>query len=176
MELLEAILGAKNGGAVEQIARSLGVDRGDTENVIRQLAPALGRGLQKNAGDQPGLESLLNALRTGNHQRYLDNPELSVQDDGISEGNKILGHILGSKDVSRRLASHASEQTGVSDGLIKKMLPMIATVAMGALSNRAQAGQSGEALGGLIGAFLGGGKSGSIVDDLVGMAGKFLGR
>ena len=175
MDLLEAILGAKNGGAVDQLAGALGLNANDAKNVIGALAPALGKGLAKNSESSNGLDSLLAALESGNHQRYLDNPELAVDNNGVNEGNKILGHILGSKDVSRQLASRASEQTGVSDSLIKKMLPMLATIAMGALSNRSQqAPESGSALGGVLGAFLGGGNANSMVDDLIGLAGKLL--
>ena len=184
MELLKAILEAQNGGAVDQIANQLGLDRGAAENVIGQIAPALGRGLARNSESQGGLDSLLGALQKSNHQQYLDDPRKATQESGINEGNQILGHILGNKDVSRQLASRASEQTGVSDSLIKKMLPMIATIAMGALSNRSnQAPESGSALGGILGAFLGGGannsnaNSGGLdVDDLLDLAGKFLNR
>ncbi len=177
MDLLNAILGAQNGGAVDQIAGALGLDKNDATSVIGALAPALGKGLAKNAESSGGLDALLKALESGNHQRYLDDPGLSVQQSGVDEGNKILGHILGSKDVSRQLASRASEQTGVSDGLIKKVLPILATLAMGALSKKStDSPESGSALGGVLGAFLGGGDNNSMVDDLIGMAGKLLGR
>ncbi|MEM7078639.1 MAG: DUF937 domain-containing protein [Pseudomonadota bacterium] len=178
MDLLNAIMDAQGGDAVSQIAKKLNISDSDAGNVIGQLAPALGRGLAKNAEASGGLDALLGALQKGNHQRYVDNPALATDDDGVNEGNKILGHILGNKDVSRQLASRAAEQTGVSDGLIKQMLPMIASMAMGALSNKTnEAPESGSALGGLVGAFLGGGGGkNDMVDDLLGVAGSFLRR
>lgn len=180
MDLLETILKAQGGGAVAELARSLNIDTSDAGNVLEQIAPALGRGLARNTESSGGLDALLGALNKGNHSRYLDDPSLASGQEGVTEGNKILGHVLGSKDVSRQLASRASEQTGVSDGLIKKMLPMIATMAMAALSNKTNsAPQSQGGLGGLIGAFLGGGSGGgsnAMVDDLLDMAGKFLKR
>ncbi len=177
MDLLKSILEAQGGASVDQIAKKLGLDQSAVAGVIGALAPALGSGLAKNTQSSGGLDSLLGALKKGGHQRYLEDPALSVDDNGVAEGNKILGHILGSKDVSRQLASRAAEQTGVSDSLIKKMLPMIATMAMGALSKKStESPESGSDLGGVLGAFLGGGDNNSMVDDLIGMAGKFLGR
>ena len=177
MDLLKTIMEAQGGASVDQIASKLGLDKSAVSGVIGALAPALGKGLASSTQSTGGLDSLLGALQKGNHQRYLEDPALAVDDSGIAEGNKILGHILGNKDVSRQIASRAAEQTGVSDGLIKQMLPMIATMAMGALSQKqAQSPESGTDLGGVLGAFLGGGDNNSMVDDLLGMAGKFLKR
>jgi hypothetical protein len=48
-----------------------------------------------------------------------------------ADGNGILGHILGSKDVSRQVAAQASARTGIGADVLKKMLPLVATLAMG---------------------------------------------
>jgi hypothetical protein len=98
--------------------------------------PALARGLQRNAAQPGGLDALLKALGTGGHDRYVDRPEELTREEAVADGNAILGHILGSKDVSRNLAGHAAQQTGLDAGILKKMLPVIAAVAMGALIAR----------------------------------------
>jgi len=41
-------------------------------------------------------------------------------------GNAVLGQIFGSKDVSRSVATAASAQTGISDTIMKAMLPVVA--------------------------------------------------
>jgi hypothetical protein len=185
MNLIETILKASGGSALSEIASKLNIDGGQATEILKQLAPALGRGISRNTADQGGLDALINALGKGNHERYLDNPNAVTEQDAIDDGNGILGHIFGSKEVSRKVATHASNQTGVSSSLIKKMLPMIASLAMGALAkqNRAQPGfanannaapQSGGIAGGLLNSFLDADKDGSIMDDLLGMAGKFL--
>jgi len=185
MNLLETILSASGGSAIGTIAKNLGLDASQADAVLKQLAPALGRGIQRNTGNQDGLDSLLGALNKGGHERYLDQPESITDDAAINDGNGILGHIFGNKDVSRKVASHAAQQTGVSDSLIKKMLPMVASLAMGALAkqNRAQPGfannaaptnQGNSAMGNMLSSFLDADKDGSVMDDLLGMAGKFL--
>ena len=120
---------------------------------------------------------MLGALGKGNHQRYLDHPELFGQTYTVKDGNNILGHLFGGKD--RNLATYASANIGADTEILKKMLPMVASVTMRALSQKAagsgmldaqtQAEPSG--LGGLA-SFLDLDGDGSIADDLLGIASK----
>jgi hypothetical protein len=169
MDLLQTILSAQNGQAVDQIGRQLGLDRSQTMSAIEQLLPALAGGVARNAASPDGLASLEAALTGGGHSRYLDNPMALGQPDAIQDGNGILGHIFGSKDVSRQVAANASAQTGIGADILKKMLPMLASVAMAAMAQRASRtanGQvtlgpsSGGGLFDLLGPLLGGGKPG----------------
>jgi len=90
------------------------------------------------------------------------------------DGNKILGHLLGSKEVSRSVAADAAASTGIDVGLIKKALPMLAGLAMGALSKSSNSGKLlDSALPGLLGGLVGGNK-GAGLSDLLGAARKFF--
>ena len=182
MNLLETILGANNGGNIQQLAQNFGIGEDQAKSAIGQLLPALASGLKKNSQSQGGLQSLLGALNSGNHQRYLDQPERMVQENTRSEGNSILGHILGSKDVSRQVASRAAERTGLGGDMMKKMLPMVATLAMGALSKNSQnagalgqfQGQQQAKSGNLLTSLLDQDGDGSAMDDLLGFAKKLF--
>ena len=113
----------------------------------------------------------------------------SSQPTEVDKGNAILGQIFGSKDGSRAVAAQAAAQSGVEPSLLKKMLPILAMVASGYVMK--QAGQRGGGLGGALGGILGGsprsetsagearaapGSTGGMLDDLIGAAGKYLGR
>ena len=186
MNLLEVLLSSQNNAAVEQIGGKFGLDNNQMTGVLRQVVPALARGVQRNAGQADGLGSLLGALTGGNHQRYLDKPADLAGGAGIAEGIGILGHILGSKDASRNVAGRAASQTGVSADLIKQMLPMIATMVMAALSKQAgqqgMAGASARASGGsqsgdtlgMLNSFLDADRDGSAIDDVINLAQKFF--
>jgi hypothetical protein len=52
---------------------------------------------------------------------------------GIEEGNGILGHLFGSKEVSRAVAAQAAQATGIGQEILKQMLPVIASTMMGGL-------------------------------------------
>lgn len=191
MNILETLLAAGGGNVVGELARQFGTQPQATQSAVTQIVDVLSKGLAANTSTQSGLDGLLGALANGNHARYLDDVSQATSQSGIDDGNGILGHILGSKDVSRELASRVGANTGLDSGIVKQMLPVIATMLMGALAKR----NSGGGLGSLIGAAAagsifggaGGGSSplgslldlnhnGSIADDILGMAGKFLRR
>jgi len=71
MNLLETLLDANNGAVVREMARGLGVDERQAQSAIQQLAPALARGIQRNASRPGGLESMLGAVKSGGHQHRL---------------------------------------------------------------------------------------------------------
>ena len=132
--LLELLAGAQAKPAKQQLGQQFGLDDAATQQALAALIPALAAGLKSNAGKSGGVESLLGALSQGNHGRYIDEPSLLGRPETRDDGNGILGHLLGSKDMSRSVASHASQKTGLDTGLLKKMLPIVATMVMGSLS------------------------------------------
>ena len=180
MDLLNLLLNQGGGQSVRQLANNFGLDENQAVSALSSLLPALGQGLARNASSQGGLESLLGALTGGQHQRYLEDPSILSQADTINDGNGILGHILGSKEVSRQLAQQTSEKTGIGADILKKMLPMVATLAMGALSRQTASVQqtpgasAADGLSSMLGSFLDSNRDGSIVDDVLGMASKFF--
>ena len=183
MDLMDLLKASGGESGLGQLAQTVGLDSSDTSNLIKALAPALMRGVQKNAASDAGA-GLSKALQTGGHERYIDNPELLAAEETRQDGNNILGHIFGSKDVSRNVAAVASKDTGIDPGLIKKALPLLATLAMGAMSKKTSGGREiGPAasagglgsLGDLIGGLGGGSKDDGIgLDDVLGMARKFF--
>jgi hypothetical protein len=97
---------------------------------------------------------------------------------------RILGHVLGSKDVSRQVAAQAGAQTGLGPEVMKRMLPLVATLVMGAMSRYVTTGgassmTSAAGAGGLLdllGGALDQNRDGSILDDIGGMIGRTFGR
>lgn len=171
LDLLNQAGGQQSLGA---LAKGMGLDSAKTGDLISSLAPALMRSIGKQAGDKNGLSALQGALESGNHQRYLDQPELMNEEAATQDGNNILGHLFGSKDVSRNVAAQAAEATGIDVSLIKKALPLIAGLAMGAVSKNSDSGQAlGGSDSGILGSLLGG-SDGAGFDDLMGFAKKLF--
>jgi hypothetical protein len=139
MNILDMVLGSSSGGISAQISKQLGIPEPLVKVAIGALLPALAKGLQRNVAQPSGLGSLVEALNTGNHSRYLDSPQAMGQQATIDDGNKILGHILGSKDVSRNVAGRAAKETGIDAEILKKMLPMLGALAMGSLAKESDA-------------------------------------
>lgn len=179
--LFETILAGGGGGAIAQIAKKVGIPEPLAEQAVAALTPALSRGLQRNAAKPGGLESLVGALQKGNHARYVEQPETLESDESTADGNAILGHIFGSKDVSRNVAGNASQKTGIDATILKQMLPLLGGVAMGALAKNSRGGSQlgpsatsagSNPLGGLSGLLSG--DDSPDVDDLLNLAKKFF--
>lgn len=183
MNILETIVGSGNGAAVDQLAEQFGLPREQASSALAALLPALAAGMQKNMASEDGVSSLVSALTRGNHAAYLDNPSTLSSPSTRDDGNAILGHVLGSKDVSRSVAARASKQTGIGTDILKKMLPIAATLAMGALSRQARSGNAsandnqsaGSNIMSMLAPMLDRNRDGSMVDDVVGLVGGFLG-
>lgn len=184
MNILDSIMNANNGAAVRQLGSQLGLDEAQTASALSALVPALAAGLQRNAQSPDGLSGLINALSGGSHQRYIENPAVLGDASTVADGNGILGHVFGSKDVSRQVAARAGAQTGLGPDLMKRMLPLVAALVMGAMSRQAAAGAgsslgSGASTGGLLemlGGALDQNRDGSALDDILGSVGRMLGR
>jgi hypothetical protein len=136
MNILDAIVNAQDGAAVQQVGSQVGLAPDQATAALSALMPALAGGFQRNIQSQGGLESLMAALSSGNHARYIDDPTSLAGPSAVTDGNGILGHLLGSKDASREVASRAAAQTGLSADVLKRMLPLAATLMMGAFSKQ----------------------------------------
>ncbi|MBT8097276.1 MAG: DUF937 domain-containing protein [Woeseia sp.] len=174
MDLMKMLAAAGGGDSIAKMASQLGVSATDAGKMIAAVAPALKGGLQKQVATPGGLQGLQNALQNGHHDKYLKNPELMAESATREDGNRILGHLLGSKDVSRAVASDAAAKTGIDPSLIKKALPLLAGLAMGAMSKSTAGAAKSESDGGLaaITSMLGG--DGGGLGNLVGLAKKLF--
>jgi hypothetical protein len=183
MSMLDELLSSQNANVLKQLAGTFGVSEGEVRSAVSSVLPALSRGISNEISDPSRVSGLVAALRQGNHQQYLDQPDMLERNEAVQDGNAILGHLLGSKDVSRRVAGHAADQSGLDAGILKKMLPLIAAMAMGSLSKQAanqgaseawSGGQDQASMLGQLVSFLDADKDGSVMDDLLGMARKFF--
>ena len=182
-------------GAVEALSRELGIDPATAEAGATALMPSIlsgfknpvaGTDAEPAASAFPslgGLGGLLGTIGGLGGGSLLENVT-SNQPTEVDKGNQILGQIFGSKDGSRAVSASASAESGVEPTLLKKMLPILAMVAGGYVMKRAgQAGGLGGAIGGSAAAESPSSStpsqhsaSADILGELIGAAGKFLGR
>ena len=169
MDMMEIL---KQSGAIGSIAQQLGVNEQIAQTGAEALLPAILGGFKKTAQAQPsGLEGFGGILGQLGGGGLLDSV-LSPEPTPVEKGNDVLGQIFGSKDVSRSVAGHASQQTGLDSTLLKQMLPILAMIVAGYMAKQA-GGEQGGGLGGLIGSVLGGGQASG--GGLGGMLGNVIG-
>lgn len=150
MDLMSLLSKAGGEQSLQQMASKLGLPTADAGKMVEALAPALQSSLKQQASTAGGLANLHKALSNGNHDRYLKNPELLQKEETVQDGNKILGHLLGSKDVSRSVAAQAAERTGFDVSMLKKALPLVASMTMGAMGRSAKAESESESSSGVL--------------------------
>jgi hypothetical protein len=155
--------GLQQSGAIDSIARELGVEPALAQKAAGALLPAIVAGIGRSeVGAQGtgggGLGAILGGLAGGGGGGLLD----SVLGSGptpTQPGNDILGQIFGSKDVSRGVAEEVSGSTGLPADLLKKMLPILAMAAVGYMMKSHGAGKTATGAsggGGILGGALGG--------------------
>lgn len=131
--LFDMLTNAQNGNGMDLLARQFNLSQQQTELAIEALTPAFSTGLKRNASDPMGVAGFMQALATGDHAKYYENMSNAFAPQGMADGNGILGHLFGSKDVSRAVAAQAAQATGIGQEVLKQMLPVIASTLMGGM-------------------------------------------
>ena len=179
MNITDLLFDKSNSDAISEFGKNFGVNDSQAKDAISSLAKSLSRGLGQNTQNERGMGGLFDALNSGNHSRYVDDPSILGRKETTNEGNDILGHIFGNKDVSRHVAKRASKETGLSGSLLKKMLPVVASMVMGALGKKmlGGGGRSRQESTGFLTKLFDKDHDGSMIDDVLGMAFKaFMSR
>jgi hypothetical protein len=138
MQGLDQTLGS-SGVDIASLAARFGISPEQATAAMGSLVPAVAGGMQRQADDGV-LDRVTNI--GGN-----------VAEPDTGSGNDVLGHIFGSKDVSRQVADHAAGQSGVSTTVMKAMLPIVAAMLAKHLAQNGPS--SGPASGGGLGDILG---------------------
>lgn len=146
-------------GVIESMAGELGIDPQTAKIGAGALLPAIVAGMGRSAtgsgaGAGAGLGGLAGAILGGGGGGMLD-AVLGTSPTPTQQGNDILGNIFGSKDVSRGVAGEVAALTGIDEGILKKMLPILAMAAAGYMAKKASSTAADAAGGGALGAILG---------------------
>lgn len=143
------------GNTISQLSGLLGASQEDTGKAVAAALPMLVGSIAGNADQPQGINALAGALSSGHDGSILDmlGPLLSggyaTRALG-SDGSRILGHLLG--DQQGTVESSVAQFAGVDNGLVQKLLPLIAPIVMGYIGKKVMGG--GLDIGGL-GALLG---------------------
>ena len=191
---LEALLRLLQGQDLGNLASQVGGNEGEVKNGVMAALPAMLAALGKNAGTEKGAEELNNALEKKHDGSILDNLSGYLSNPDLKDGAGILNHLFGNQ--TSNVANAVSQSSGLDSNGSMKMLQMLAPVLMGILGQQkkqnnldakglgnltsmlasnfgSEAGASGimEAVTNLLDA----NKDGNVMDDIMGMVGKFFG-
>lgn len=192
--ILEMLTSQLGGSAIQQIAGKIGTDENTTSSALSAAMPLLLSALAKNAAQPQGAQALHQALSKDHDGGILDDVTGFLGNPAAANGAGILKHVLGGQQpiVQQGIA----KASGLDANAVASLLQMAAPLVMGALGKatsqqgldanglsqflggQQQAMQSNpQASGimGMLGNLLDQNNDGSVVDDVMNLAGKFLG-
>ncbi len=191
---LEALLGLLQGQDLGQLAEQVGGNEGQVKSGVMAALPAMLTALSKNTGTEKGAEELNNALETKHDGSILNNLSGYLSNPDLKDGAGILNHLFGSQ--TSNVANAVSQSSGLDSNGSMKMLQMLAPVLMGMLGQqKKQNNLDAEGIGNLtsmlasnfgseaetkgimeaVTNLLDANKDGNVMDDIMGMVGKFFG-
>lgn len=186
LDLLDSPIGKS---IINGVAGQTNQPESKTQDVLTMALPVLMQAMRRNASTPQGAESLLGALN-GKHDGSILNDLGGLFGGGVdsnilSDGGKILGHVLGNKQSN--VENAISQKSGIDAGSVAQILKVAAPILMGMLGNQArqQNVNSQSGLEGMLGGLLQGNSSqnnqsflesildadgdGSVIDDVAGM-------
>ncbi len=149
---------------VAKLAQQIGADPAEVQQAAAPVLSALLGGVHANAQDPAGEASLAQALTQ--HQNDLATGTIDTTEVDPAEGQKVAAHIFGAQQDQ---VIHQLGSTGVSSGLVGKLMPMLAPIVMSYLAKQVS-GSAGGIAGSLGGSSLGGGVLGGVLSQVLGGA------
>ena len=190
--LTQQLMQQLSGDGISQISRQIGADEQTTGSALSAAMPLLVSALANNASKPEGAQALHQALAEDHDGSILNDMSGFLGNPQAANGAGILGHVLGAQQPA--VTQGLAQGTGLDSSQVGQLLQIAAPLLMGALGQQQQ--QQGFDTNGLS-AFLGGqqqaahqsnpdmmsmlnslldmNRSGSALDDILGMAGKLFG-
>lgn len=136
---IESLLNTSDSkSALGNLAAAFGLDRATAEKAAASLAAELSQKIERNTLSRGGVADVVDLIGNPHIQAALNRGQ-NLASPGVTEaGNSILDVLTGSKHISRGIAARTASETGISEDVAKKMLPVVASLLVGALQRQSQ--------------------------------------
>ena len=140
--LNEILADAQHGKAMAELSREFGLTQQQTEAAVAALLPAMSMGLKRSTATPEGLGNLFGVMgQQPDLYAMYDDPKSAMSQEGRVAGNEVLSAMFGSPEASRAIADQAQQFSGVTSGILKKLLPVLAGILISGLM-RSGSGQA----------------------------------
>ncbi len=136
MNLLKLVM--NNPKIVGQIAKQFGLSENQAQSAMAPMLGNILNAVKGNMTNQSGLKDILGAVAGKDFTKYVENPAELEKSESVDAGNGVLAQLFGGKEKSREVAQAAAKESGVAYGIAKKILPLLAGIAMGGLGKEAK--------------------------------------
>jgi Bacterial protein of unknown function (DUF937) len=138
LDISTAIKKAGDSGAFENLARSFGLEPATATPAIDSMFEALALRVERATLSRSGVADVVTLLGNRESGRALSDSNNLAGAAVADAGNGVLDVLIGNKHISRGIAASAASAAGISDDVAKKMLPVVASMMMGALQRQTQ--------------------------------------
>jgi hypothetical protein len=197
-QVLQSVMNTQN---INQLSQHAGIkDPQKTQMATKAIFDTLLGAMNRNAQSEEGAQGIYQALKKDHDGSILQDPlgfilgSRQANNARMLNGGGIIGHLLGANVGN--VAGMIAKATGMDERTVKRLMPIVAPILMGAVGKmmreegsieRKQPQQVRQVLGNTVKKeresnpmmdiaerFLDQDGDGSVVDDLLGMASRFL--
>jgi hypothetical protein len=124
---------AQTKAGLDALTQQFHLSGDQTQKALAAFLPAFAMGLQHAAmTNDPG--RFFQSMMGGGYQNFWQSAARSFSPQAQQQGRALLDQIFGSDQVSRRVAHQAADYAGVSADTMQQMLPLMAGILAGGMS------------------------------------------
>jgi hypothetical protein len=135
MQLFDIIRSAGSGEIVDALAGEAGLEAAEAEQALRVLLPEFGRAIRRAGESRSGAAAVHAAMHDERYARYLEDPAALREPAAVADGERVLLEVLDDRERSA-LVRRVAAAIGQGEGQVRKLLPLVAALAMAALGQR----------------------------------------
>lgn len=139
MQITNILNEAQGGGAIDNLAAAFGVSPAQARAAVDAMTAALSQRVERNTLSRGGLADTVALLEQPGAGRALTDPQSLTTPQTAAAGDHVLDVLIGNKDTSRAIAQRANRASGLDEETLKKMLPVVASMMIGALQSKTNA-------------------------------------
>ena len=138
MDIQTILKSAQGGAALQNMAKAFGLPPDVAKRAAGSLAEALSQRVQRNSLSRGGIADVVELLTNPAAARAANGADNLAGPEVAGAGNSVLNVLIGDKHISRGIAARTASEAGISEDIAKKMLPVVASMMIGGLQQKAQ--------------------------------------
>jgi len=135
----DLMLEAQQGAFAASMAKEFGIAPDQQAKAFEAMMPAFWLGLRRSAADPFGVAAFWQKVGAGQFQSYFENPLAALTPRAQADGESIVERMFGSPEIARAVALQVEATTGITQDVVRRMMPVMANMMMGGLQRQTKA-------------------------------------
>ena len=146
--LYQILTGAQGGQALDNLAERFGLTHEQADSAVKALIPALSTAFMTKAMHPGGMQDIAGAMTDDQHKQAYADPDTAAAPETQAKGGTVASNIFGNDAMVQTVVREASRYTGIPEGTLQQMLPVIISMVLGgvatAMHNQGMGGWLGQ--------------------------------